>query len=234
MLIADPHCHTIASDGEVTAAQLVDAAVQAHIDLIAVTDHDTMDAVKETQKRGESVGITVVAGQEVTTRGPAQTHILGWFLEQPIRRGMSLEDTVDAIHDQGGLAIVPHPFMPVYFGSIQPGMLRRLLEKHRVDGIEMMFTVPIGPWRRRSLDEFFAENRERLGAALGGSDCHFGPHDIGRVVTDYEGDFKTAVQLRTTVPRLARKGRTVTLGMAVRHEWRSLVALPLRRLRGQL
>jgi predicted metal-dependent phosphoesterase TrpH len=234
MLIADPHCHTLASDGMVTPAQLVDAAVRAHIDLIAVTDHDTMDSVKETQKRGESAGLTVVPGQEVTTKGPAQTHMLGWFLGKPIKRGMSLEDTVDAIHDQGGLAIVPHPFMPVYFGSIQPGMLRRLLEKHRVDGIEMMFTVPIGARRRQVLDEFFAQNREQLGAAVGGSDCHFGSGDIGRVVTDYEGDFKTAVQLRTTVPRLARKGRSVSLGIMLRQQWRGLVALPVRRLRGQL
>lgn len=234
MLIADPHCHTVASDGEVTPAQLVDAAVKANLDLIAVTDHDTMDAVKEAQKRGEAAGLTVVAGQEVTTKGPAQTHILGWFLDQPIKRGMSLEDTVDAIHDRGGLAILPHPFMPIYFGSIQPSMLRRLLEKHRVDGIEMMFTVPIGARRRKLLNEFFAENRERLGAALGGSDCHFGSGDIGRVVTDYEGDFKTAVQLRTTVPRLARKGRNVPFGMAVRHEWHALVNLPLRRLLRQV
>jgi predicted metal-dependent phosphoesterase TrpH len=234
LLIADPHCHTTSSDGMVTPAQLVDAAVKARLDLIAVTDHDTMDSVKETQKRGESVGLTVVPGQEITTKGPAQTHMLGWFLDKPVKRGMSLEDTVDAIHDQGGLAIVPHPFMPVYFGSIQPGMLRRLLEKHRVDGVEMMFTVPIGAWRRKVLDEFFAQNRERLGAAIGGSDCHFGMYDIARVVTDYEGDFKTAVQLRTTVPRLARKGRSVPLGTMLRQQWRGLVDLPIRRLRGQL
>jgi hypothetical protein len=234
MLIADPHCHTTSSDGMVTPAQLVDAAVRAHLDLIAVTDHDTMESVKETQRRGESVGLTVVAGQEVTTRGPAQTHMLGWFLEKPIKRGMSTEDTVAAIHDQGGLAIVPHPFMPVYFGSIQPGMLRRLLEKHRVDGIEMMFTVPTGARRRRMLDDFYSQNRERLGAALGGSDSHFGFHDIARVVTDYEGDFKTAIQLRTTIPRLARKGREVPMGEVLRQQWRSLVDLPVRRLRGQL
>ena len=60
---------------------------------------------------------------------------MGWFLEKPVKRGMSLEDTVDAIHDQGGLVIIPHPFMPVYFGSIQPYMLRRLIEHHPVDGI---------------------------------------------------------------------------------------------------
>ena len=218
----------------VTPAQLVHAAVTARLDLIAVTDHDTMASVKETQKRGESVGLTVVAGQEITTSWPAQTHILGWFVENPIKGGMSIEDTVDAIHDQGGLAIVPHPFMPVYFGSIQPGMLRRLLEKHRVDGVETMFTVPIGARRRKVLDEFFTQNRERLGAAIGGSDCHFGAHDIARVVTDFEGDFKTAVQLRTTVPRLARKGRSVPLGSVLRQQWRGLVDLPVRRLLGQL
>jgi hypothetical protein len=84
------------------------------------------------------------------------------------------------------------------------------------------------------LDDFYAQNRERLGAALGGSDCHFGFHDIARVVTDYEGDFKTAIQLRTTIPRLARKGRQVPMGEVLRQQWRSLVDLPVRRLRGQL
>src|SRR4029077_6801478 len=118
---ADPHCHTLSSDGMVTPAQLVEAARSAKLELIAVTDHDTMESVKDTQARGEQAGVIVVAGQEVTTRAPAQTHILAWFLARAIKRGMSIEDTVDAIHAQGGLVIVPHPFMPVYFGSIQPG-----------------------------------------------------------------------------------------------------------------
>ena len=127
----------------VTPAELVAAAVKAGLDLIAVTDHDTMASVKETQTRGETAGLTVVAGQEVTTRWPAQTHMVGWFLETPVRRGMSLEDTVAAIHAQGGLVLIPHPFMPVYFGSIQPGMLRRLIEMQSVDAIEMLSTVPM-------------------------------------------------------------------------------------------
>jgi hypothetical protein len=233
-VIADPHCHTLASDGMVTPAELVDAAVNAHLDLIAVTDHDAMDSVEESQERGAAVGLTVVAGQEITTRWPAQTHILGWFLESPVKRGMSLEDTVAAIHDQGGLAIVPHPFMPVYFGSIQPDMLRRLLERHQVDGIEMVFTVPIGARRRRQLEEFYAMNRERLGAAIGGSDCHFGSHDIASAVTRYEGDFGTAIRARTTFPERVRHAGNAPIGIALRQQWRALVDLPLRRLRGQL
>ena len=84
-MIGDPHCHTVASDGMVGPAQLVDAAVEAHLDLIAVTDHDTMDAVREARARGEAKGLVVVPGQEITTRWPAQTHILGWFLERLVR-----------------------------------------------------------------------------------------------------------------------------------------------------
>jgi len=233
-VIADPHCHTLSSDGMVTPAQLVDAAVTARLDLIAVTDHDTMASVKETQERGSAAGLTVVAGQEITSRWPAQTHMLAWFLEKPIKRGMSLEDTVAAIHDQGALAIVPHPFMPVYFGSIQPDMLRRLLDKHHVDGIEMVFTVPIGARRRRQLDQFYARNRERLGAAIGASDCHFGSHDIASAVTRYQGDFQTAVRTRATDPERLRHAGRLPTATALRQQWRALVDLPFRRMRGQI
>jgi hypothetical protein len=231
--LADPHCHTLASDGMVDASELVAAAVAARIDLIAVTDHDTMASVKDVQQRGEAAGLKVVAGQEVTTQWPAQTHMLGWFLERPVKSGMSLEDTVKAIHDAGGLAVVPHPFMPVYFGSIQPRMLERLLGRTAVDGIEVAFTVPIGRRRRVLLDQFVAANRDRLGAMIGGSDCHFGAHDIGRVYTVYEGDFRTAVVQRTTLPRPGNRKR-VPIGIAARQQWRALVEVPVRRLRGDL
>ncbi|HEY0830132.1 MAG TPA: PHP domain-containing protein [Candidatus Dormibacteraeota bacterium] len=233
-MLADPHCHTLASDGMVTPAQLVDAAVKARLDLIAVTDHDTMASVKETQERGAGAGLTVIAGQEITTAWPAQTHIMAWFLDKPVKRGMSVEDTVDAIHDQGALAIVPHPFMPVYFGSIQPRMLSRLIERHTVDGIETMFTAPIGGRRRKQLDDFYSANRASLGAAVGGSDCHFGGYDMGKVVTAYEGDFRTAIQQRTTEPQRRSGGEGVPLPIALRQQWRSLVDLPVRRLRGEL
>jgi hypothetical protein len=232
--VADPHCHTLASDGMVTPAELVQAALEARLDLIAVTDHDTMDSVRETQQRGEAAGIAVVAGQEITTAGPAQTHLVGWFLKRPVPRGMSLEDTVEAIHDQGGLAIVPHPFMPVYFGSIQPGMLLRLLERHRVDGIELRFTAPIGTPRRKRLEAFYAQHKERLGAAVGGSDCHFGRHDIGVAVTRYEGDFRRAVESAATRPDVGRGRARIPARLMLSQQWRALVQLPIRRLRGQL
>jgi hypothetical protein len=214
----------------VTPAELVDAAVKGGLDLIAVTDHDTMASVKETQSRGEAAGLTVVAGQEVTTRWPAQTHIVGWFLETPIKRGMSIDETVAAIHAQGGLVLIPHPFMPVYFGSIQPHMLRRLIEKQSVDAIEMLSTVPMGARRRNLLREFYAANRERLGAAIGASDCHFGSSDMGRAMTEFDGDFRTAVMECTTRPVLGTR-KPIPTGIALRQQWRALVELPIERMR---
>jgi PHP domain len=234
MALADPHCHTLASDGMVTPAELVAAAVNARLDCIAITDHDTMAAAREVGERGVAAGLAVVPGQEVTTKAPAQTHILGWFLEKPIKRGMSIADTVKAIHDQGGLVIIPHPFMPVYFGSIQPGMLRDLIEKEPVDGIEILNTVPVGARRRKMLEDFINANRERVGAAIGGSDCHFGRHDIAQVVTAYEGDFRAAIVQRKTMPRRGPNRRSVPGDMALRQQWRALVELPLKRFRKKI
>src|SRR4029077_17754486 len=181
-----------------------------------------------------AAGLAVVMGQETTTAWPAQTHILGWFLERPIARSMSVEDTVRAIPDQGGLVIIPHPFMPTYFASIQPGMLRRLIEREPVDGIEVLYTAPAGARRRRLLDGFIDANRERLGALIGSSDCHFGRPDIAQGVTAYEGDFRTAVRERRTSPRRGPGRLSVPTGMFWRQQWRALVDLPVRRIRGEI
>ncbi len=236
MGVSDPHCHTTASDGMVSPRQLVRSAVALGLDLIAVCDHDTMIAAAETQACGEEVGLAVVAGQEVTTRWPAQTHVVGWFLEKPVKSGQSLAATVDAIQAQGGLAILPHPFMPTYFASCQPEALVSLLTTHRLDGIELIHTAPLGAGRRRRLERFCADHRDRVGALIGASDSHFGSHDLGRALTEFPGrtaaDFHQAVLERRTVPRRGRRA-SVPAGDALRQQWRSLVDLPLRRLLGQ-
>jgi predicted metal-dependent phosphoesterase TrpH len=235
--LADPHCHTTASDGMAEPAELVRAAIERGLRLIAVCDHDTMASAAEVRARGEAAGLAVVCGMEVTTRWPAQTHVVAWFLDRPVRSGMGLVDTVDAIHDQGGLAVIPHPFMPTYFASCQPGMLARLIERHAVDGIEVDHPSPTTDGRRRLLADFYNANRERLGAAIGASDSHFGGHDLGQVLTEFDGetaeDFRRAVMERRTQPRRGRPA-SVPVGVALHQQWRSLAVLPIRRLTGRL
>ncbi|HVB78188.1 MAG TPA: PHP domain-containing protein [Candidatus Nitrosotalea sp.] len=234
---ADPHCHTLASDGMCSPAELVRAAQARQLDLIAVTDHDTMAAVAECTERGGELGLAVISGQEITTAWPAQTHVLAWYLSRPIRSGMSLADTVRAVHEQGALAVIPHPFMPTYFASCQPGMLLKLLELEPVDAIETLHTAPMGGSRRHQLAAFYEQHRERLGAAVGSSDSHFGGHDLGGALTWFEGQggdgFRRAVESRSTRPVPGRR-RQVPLSLALRQQRRSLLELPLRRLTGQL
>lgn len=235
--LADPHCHTTASDGMVSPQELVDAAVSLGLRLIAISDHDTMAAADEVWERGGEAGLAVIKGQEITTAWPAQTHVLAWFLERPIPAGQSLAWTVDAVHDQGGLAVIPHPFMPTYFASCQPGMLRHLLEDRTVDGIELLHTAPISAGRLRLLRAFYEEHEDRLGAAVGSSDSHFGAHDLGRALTDFEGtstdDFRRGVLARTVRPLPGRRVR-VPARELIKQQRRSLLELPLRRLTGQL
>ncbi len=237
--VADPHAHTTCSDGMVTPRELVRAAAGAGLGVVCITDHDTTGGVAEAREAGAEFGVEVVAGEEVTTASPSRVHVLGLFLEGPVRMGLSVRDTVRAIRDRGGLAILAHPFMPTYFASITPAALRRLIARERVDGIELRHTSLTTRARTRALDAFYAANREALGAAIGSSDSHFGGHDLARIVTAFPGrgagDFRHALEAGLTRPverfasppppplsrRLQQQGRS--LGWLTWQRWRGRV-----------
>ncbi|HYL69701.1 MAG TPA: PHP domain-containing protein, partial [Candidatus Dormibacteraeota bacterium] len=159
---AEVHAHTMASDGMVSAVALVRAAASAGLRVVCVTDHDTIPELEPAMEVGAELGVDVVAGEEVTAAFPPGIHIVGLFLEKQVRMHMSVEDTVDAIHDHGGLAVIAHPFMPTWFASMTPRRARRLLDTHAVDGIELRHTAPVVPGTWRRLDAFYAEHRERI------------------------------------------------------------------------
>lgn len=235
---AEVHAHTLSSDGMVSPEGLVRAAAAAGISVLCITDHDTMNACARAAVAGAELGVEVVRGEEVTTALPSGTHVVGLFLERPVRMGMSIEDTVDAIHDEGGLAVLAHPFMPTFFASINERRARALLETRSVDGIELRHTAVMTPRGRRKLDEFYASYRPRLGAALGAGDSHFGQHDMGRVVTVFPGrtaaDFRAAIEARTTSPREGLSPAGPPLSMRLAQQRRSLVWLPRERRAGRV
>jgi len=235
---AETHAHTLASDGMVTPEELVAAAAAVGLSVLAVTDHDTTGGVDRALEAGERYGVEVVRGEEVTTALPASTHLVGLFLSAPVRMGMSLEDTVDAIHDQGGLAVLPHPFMPTWFASITERRARRLAERRRIDAIELRHTAPMSARARERLDRFYADSGERVGAALGAGDSHFGIHDLGRMVTLFPGrgaaDLRTAIVERTTSPWRGIVPRPPSLRLRLAQQRRALLWLPLQRRTGRV
>ncbi|MBV8302055.1 MAG: hypothetical protein JOY68_09060, partial [Candidatus Dormibacteraeota bacterium] len=230
MSLAEPHAHTLGSDGLVSPVELVRAAADVGLSVVCVTDHDRLTDVAEARDAGAALGVDVVSGEEVTTTFPPGIHIVGLFLEHQIRMHLSVADTVDAIHDQGGLAIIAHPFMPTWFASMSAGGMRRLLETHRVDGIELRHTAPVLPGTWQRLDTFYVEHRDRLGAALGAGDSHFGAHDLGRTLTVFPGRgasaFRRAIEERCTSPRAGIiQPAPPGLGMRLRQQYRSMVWL---------
>jgi predicted metal-dependent phosphoesterase TrpH len=74
----DLHTHSNVSDGTDTPAQLVANAVRAGLDLVALSDHDTMAGVRDAQLAGAQLGIQVVRGMEITCEHQGHTvHLLG-------------------------------------------------------------------------------------------------------------------------------------------------------------
>src|SRR3979490_2558567 len=101
---ADLHMHTTVSDGWPTPKELVEhAARRAGLDVIAVTDHDTIEGALRAQEHGaKRARFYVIVGEEVSSR---DGHIVALFIERRVRPGMSAAPHVDAIHAQGGLAL---------------------------------------------------------------------------------------------------------------------------------
>jgi predicted metal-dependent phosphoesterase TrpH len=106
-IYCDLHMHTDHSPDCATPVDvLLDSAKRAGLGAIAVTDHNEISGAHEARARAN--GIKVIVSEEVKTAHEGE--VIGLFIEEKIPRGMSLRETIDAIHAQGGLAYVPHPF----------------------------------------------------------------------------------------------------------------------------
>ena len=75
---SDLHTHTTASDGQYTPTQLAYLAAQSGLDVLAITDHDTMDGLDEGIRAGEEMGVSVMRGIELSAKEYPTFHILGY------------------------------------------------------------------------------------------------------------------------------------------------------------
>ena len=193
---ADLHIHTVASDGTADIAAILDHVVaRGDLDVIAITDHERIDAALAARAIAADRGLPfeVVVGEEVTTRGG---HLLALYVETRIPPYRSLRDTIAAVHDAGGLAVPAHPLVPFPLCA-QGWVLRRLIddadERFHPDAIETFNPTTLGrPWHARVVR--FAD---RYGLAhIGNSDAH-ALDAIGTGWTSFPG--RTAAELRAAI-----------------------------------
>ena len=203
---ADLHLHTSHSDGMASVAELLDhVEARTDLDVIAITDHDDIRGAMAARERWarRSYRFEVAPGIEVTT---IEGHLLALLIEDPVPCLRGVEETVEAIHRQGGLAVVPHPFTWLTRGMGLRHIRRVLAGKRKFDGIEVTNGTPagrVGARKARALNatEF------RL-AEIGGSDAHF-LACVGAGYTEFEG--RSAAELRDAI--VGRRTR----GVSVRH-----------------
>jgi predicted metal-dependent phosphoesterase TrpH len=103
----DLHCHSSSSfDSLSKPADLVRNASRFGLTHLAITDHERIDGAQRARDLAPE-DVTVIVGEEVRTTGG---DLLGLFLERAVPPGMSPAETAAAIHEQGGLVGLPHPF----------------------------------------------------------------------------------------------------------------------------
>ena len=193
---ADLHIHSVASDGTADVSTILDhVATRGDLDVIAITDHERIDAAVAARVMAQDRGLAVevVVGEEVTTLGG---HLLALFIDRRIRPYRSLRTTIADVHAAGGIAIPAHPLVP-YPLCAQAWVLRRLLddpdETVHPDALETLNPTALGrPWHDRVVR--FAD-AHRL-AHVGNSDAHV-LAAIGTGWTTFPG--RTADDLRRAI-----------------------------------
>ncbi|MBU3966670.1 MAG: PHP domain-containing protein [Euryarchaeota archaeon] len=189
--VADVHTHTMYSgfskysylsfpDSVTTPKKSVQIAQKIGLDLLCITDHNTIKGAVEASKYNRDL---VVIGEEIRSKSG---EIIGLFLQEEIKPGLSAEETIEQIHEQDGIAFAPHPF------SVYCPCVGNNLHALRLDGIEVFNSL-----HRDGFSNALALESCNGHAKLGGSDAHSSSM-IGNGYSTFSGnsqeDFHRAIK----------------------------------------
>ncbi len=103
----DLHCHTNRSfDSLSDPLQVMRRAAERGLTHLAITDHERVDGALLARDRAPE-GLALIVGEEIRS---ADGDIVALWIEEAVPSGLPGEETIARIHDQGGLAGIPHPF----------------------------------------------------------------------------------------------------------------------------
>ncbi|MFT3952581.1 MAG: PHP domain-containing protein [Oscillospiraceae bacterium] len=93
----DLHCHTTLSDGSMGIEEVIVQAKRTGIDVLALTDHDTISSSSRAQILGERYGVQVIPAAELSAwdkKRNAKVHILCYAPHKPDRLEGTLHEVV--------------------------------------------------------------------------------------------------------------------------------------------
>ncbi len=148
--IIDLHTHTTYSDGELTPYELLSKAKEMGMEIIAVTDHDSIFGISDARIAAHEIGITMIPGIEISTEEKEEVHILGLgidennielqnrcreFIESRARRGQRIVDflatkgievDLEEVREIAGKAALVRPHFAAYL--VKHGHVRSIPE----------------------------------------------------------------------------------------------------------
>jgi hypothetical protein len=193
----DMHTHSEYSpDSRTPLASQAAAIKAAGLDIVCATDHNTIEGALRLRELAD--GFRVIVGEEVSSR---DGEIIGLFLDKPVPRGLSAEETIARIRDQGGLVSVPHPFSRNRRFHLRRSVLERVWKD--IDCIEV-FNAREAFTQDNVRAAAFAREKGLPGAV--GSDAHRAS-EIGRAwveVEEFAGreDFIAALREGSVIGKL--------------------------------
>lgn len=192
--LADLHTHSTASDGQYTPTQLVGLAKQRGLEVLALTDHDTMDGLDEAIREGERLGLRVIRGVELGASEHRNLHLLGYGFSAGTSELSNLCQTMKRSRDERKYRIVDflaEKGVPVSLeevealagGSIisRPHFAQVMAKRGYVATTREAFDRYLDTEEYQKIERFKADARTCIGAikASGGMACLAHPYQLG-------------------------------------------------------
>jgi predicted metal-dependent phosphoesterase TrpH len=216
LAFADFHIHTrFSRDSILSEDKFIRVALERGLTHVAVTNHNNVEGAVAVRDRVAELGLAdrlhVILGEEVST---ADGEVVGVFLTRTIPRGLSADETADAIHEQGGLVSIPHPFDPFRASHIRREPLERLAEAGKVDMVEVFNSRVTFGRHNQEAAEFAA--RYRI-PGIAASDSH-SSFEIAMSFNALPA-FTTADELRAGLPENEWHGSRSTVFIHLTTRW---------------
>lgn len=173
--LIEMHCHSEWSKDSLNSFdQVVAAARRRKIDRIILTDHNTAEGALLWAKRAPDL---FIPGEEIMT---TQGEILAWFIKETVPRGLTPQETIRRLRDQGAVIGIAHPFDRVRKGAWRTDQLLEIVDM--VDTIEVFNARCFFMQDNMQAREFADQHNKPVTA---GSDAHL-PYEYGRAMMRVE------------------------------------------------
>ena len=188
VLKVETHCHNVFSnfknypsrlpyDCGVTIEEQLENAYLQNIDVMFVTNHNTLDGYSQIleckQNHAKYQNISIYPAEEITVNNKG--HVLAYGIENEIRPGMTLDETLDEIRKQNGVSCAAHPFA-VSNGIREYAKKCDIIESFNSNNIDIFSNL---------ISEKFAKQNNLI--SIAGSDSHV-KSTIGRSINTVESE----------------------------------------------